>query len=322
VSGNQILNGAGQAVRFQGVNRSSPEYACAEGWGIFDGAADQTEVQAMLAWHINAVRLPLNEDCWLGINGVKAAYAGAAYQNAIAQYVALLNSNNIAVILNLHFNAPGTQLAKGQQPMPDRDHSPAFWTSVASRFAGNNGVLFEPYNEPYPDSGRNTTAGWQCWLNGGTCPGVSFTAAGMQELVTAIRNTGARNIIILTGQNWGSQLDRWLEYRPTDPANQLAAGWHSYGDGLDCQDAACWNSTITNVLKYAPVVATEIGEFDCQHGYIDQVLNFLDTQGQSYFAWAWGPYNCSSEPALISDWSGTPTQTYGQGFKNHLLNLP
>ncbi|MDQ6675342.1 MAG: glycoside hydrolase family 5 protein [Chloroflexota bacterium] len=322
VSGSQVVNGAGQPVRLLGVNRSSPEYACAEGWGIFDGTVDQNEVNAMLSWHITAVRIPLNEDCWLGINGVQPQYAGANYQAAIAQYVALLNRNHIAAILNLHFNAPGSQLAKGQQPMADRDHSPAFWSSVAGRFANNGQVMFEPYNEPYPDNGNDSTAGWQCWLNGGTCAGVSFIAAGMQELVTAIRNTGARNIIILTGQNWGSQLDQWLQYQPSDPANQLAAGWHSYGDGLDCQDAACWNSTLTNVLKYVPIVATEIGEFDCNHGYIDNVLNFLDSHGQSYLAWTWGPYNCAAEPALITDWSGTPTQAYGQGYKNHLLSQP
>ena len=27
----------------------------------------------MKAWNINAVRVPLNEDCWLGINGVASA---------------------------------------------------------------------------------------------------------------------------------------------------------------------------------------------------------------------------------------------------------
>ena len=72
---------------------------------------------------------------------------------------------------------------------------------------------------------------------------------GMQELVLAIRVTGATNIIILTGNKWGSQLDQWLQYRPIDPLNQLAAGWHSYGDGFACQDEACWNSTLKTVCN-------------------------------------------------------------------------
>ena len=35
----------------------------------------------MKTWSINAVRVPLNEDCWLGINGVKPQYGGAAYRS-------------------------------------------------------------------------------------------------------------------------------------------------------------------------------------------------------------------------------------------------
>jgi hypothetical protein len=319
VVGNRIVNGAGRAVQLRGVNRSSAEYACAEGWGILEGPADAREVRAMRAWGINAVRLALNEHCWLGVNGVDPAYAGAAYQVAVARYVALLTGSGMAVILNLHFSGPGRELAREQAAMPDRDHSPAFWRSVASRFKDNSAVLFEPYNEPYPDAGRNTAAAWRCWRDGGACRGVPFAAAGMQELVTAIRGAGAPNIVILTGNNYGTQLDRWLQYQPADPLNQLVAGWHSYGDGLDCQTPACWNATLARVLEAAPIVATEIGQFDCRHNYIDQVMEFLDSRGQGYLAWVWGPHDCADDPALITDWSGTPTQTYGQGYRNHLL---
>src|SRR6266849_183623 len=321
IVGNQIQNASGDPVRLLGVNRSSAEYQCSSNAGIFEGPADQAEVADMQSWNIQAVRVVLNEDCWLGINGVLPVYSGVQYQNAVAAYINLLTSNNLAVIINLHFNAPGGQLAKGQQAMADLDHSPAFWQSVASRFKDNSAVLFEPYNEPYPDRGNNTSEAWRCWRDGGTCAGVPFTAAGMQALVTAIRGTGATNIIILTGNNWGSQLDQWLQYKPFDPLNQLAAGWHSYGDGLDCQDEACWNSTLKTVLQQVPIVATEIGEMDCGHSYIDRVMAFLDQHGQSYLAWSWGPFACD-EPALLTDWSGTPTQTYGQGFKNHLTGLP
>src|SRR5437867_1837234 len=74
VVGNTIRNADGQAVRLHGVNRSGTEYACSGGWGIFDGPADAAEVLAMRAWNINAVRVVLNESCWLGISGVPAEY--------------------------------------------------------------------------------------------------------------------------------------------------------------------------------------------------------------------------------------------------------
>src|SRR2546422_3166294 len=52
--------------RLRGVNRSGTEYACAQGWGMFDGPSDSASVQAIASWKANVVRVPLNETCWLG----------------------------------------------------------------------------------------------------------------------------------------------------------------------------------------------------------------------------------------------------------------
>ncbi len=83
VSGTQLVDGSGSPLRVAGVNRSGSEYACAQGWGMFDGPTDDASVSAITAWGVNTVRVPLNEDCWLGINGVNSAFAGVAYQTAI-----------------------------------------------------------------------------------------------------------------------------------------------------------------------------------------------------------------------------------------------
>ena len=40
VDGNHLVNAEGQTVRLLGVDRSGPEYACEEGWGIFDGPSN------------------------------------------------------------------------------------------------------------------------------------------------------------------------------------------------------------------------------------------------------------------------------------------
>ena len=85
VSGNLLLGGNGQPVALHGVNRSGTEYACIQGWGMFDGPNSAASVAAMASWHINFVRVLLNEDCWLGINGVKRAYGGARYRRAITR---------------------------------------------------------------------------------------------------------------------------------------------------------------------------------------------------------------------------------------------
>jgi len=84
------------------VNRSGTEYACAQGWGFFDGPSDSASIAAIAAWKANAVRVPLNETCWLAINGVKPAYAGANYARAIGDFVDRLNRAGLVVILELH----------------------------------------------------------------------------------------------------------------------------------------------------------------------------------------------------------------------------
>src|SRR5262245_19170318 len=82
VSGNKILNGRNELVRLRGVNKSGSEYKCLQGADVFDGPADAKSVAVLKSWAINIVRLPVNENCWLGINGV----GGGSYRNAIARY--------------------------------------------------------------------------------------------------------------------------------------------------------------------------------------------------------------------------------------------
>ena len=168
VAGNLLVDAQGQPIRLLGVDLSGAEYACIDDLGIFAGPTDGQTVAAMASWDINAVRLPLNEDCWLGINGAPTRYSGARYRAAIRQFVTRLNQAGFYVILDLHWNAPGTVKATGQQPMADLDHAPAFWSSVARDF-----VATRPLSSTFTTS-RTTSAG----------------SAG--ETVASFRKAGAR----------------------------------------------------------------------------------------------------------------------------------
>lgn len=308
VNGNRLVNAAGSPIRLLGVDRSGAEYACAQGWGIFDGPSDASSVSAIASWHVDAVRVPLNEDCWLDINGVNPAYAGSNYQSAIENYVAELNAAGMTAILDLHWNAPGSQLALGQQVMADADHSPAFWTSVASAFRTNPNVIFDLYNEPHDIS-------WSCWLNG-CVTSAGWQAAGMQSLLNAVRVTGATQPVLAAGLNWAGDLSQWLANEPNDPDHQLAASVHIYNFS-GCNTSSCWESTIAPVAAKVPVVSGEIGENDCAQGFIDSYMAWADANGVSYLGWSWNTANCSSGPALITSYSGTPT-AYGAGLQSHL----
>jgi endoglucanase len=322
VNGNKLVDGNGNPVRLLGVNRSGSEYACIMSFGFFDGPTDQASIDAIKSWTANAVRVPLNEDCWLGINGAPAQYSGMAYQQAIVGFVDLLLSNGIYPIVELHWNAPGTTMATGQLPMPDADHAVDLWTQVATTFKAKPSVLLELYNEPYPDNNQDTTAAWTCWRDGGNCPSVPFPVAGMQTLVTAVRNAGAPNVVLLGGVQYSNALSQWLTYKPSDPMNNLAAAWHIYNFN-SCSSTSCYDMTAGPVAQSVPIVATEIGENDCGGGFITPLMGWLDMHQQNYLAWVWDTWGtaCTSI-ALVSDYMGTPNGTYGMTYKSHITGVP
>jgi endoglucanase len=310
VAGNQLVDRYGHAIRLLGVNRAGAEYACLQGHPPLGGPTDSRAIAAMTAWRINAVRVPLNEHCWLGINGAPAGYGKTDYRAAIKRYVSRLHRAYLYVVLDLHWSAPGRAKAQGQQAMADLDHAPAFWRSVARTFKRDHAIAFDLYNEPHDIT-------WKCWRDGCMLD-EGWRTAGMQTLVDAVRSTGAVAPVIATGIDWGSDLSSWSEYKPDDPTDQLAAGLHVF-DFADCASLRCWKSAVAPVAREVPVVATEFGQRDCAAAFMDRFMDWADSAGVSYLGWSWNPFGCGG-PALIDSWDGRPTPA-GRQLRTRLLRL-
>ena len=316
--------GRGQVVQLRGVNRSGLEYACIQGWGFLDSPhPDQIDSRAMIAamksWDIDVVRVPLNEDCWLGLM-TKPGLGGRPYRRIVEAYVHELVASHLFVILDLHWAAPGRVRAAGQLPMADRDHAPAFWRSVARTFRTDGDLIFDLFNEPFGIS-------WGCWLHGCRVAAGSgwpaYQTAGMQTLVDAVRSTGATQPLLLGGLQYSSELDGWASHLPHDPLHQLIAAQHNYG-GLSPCDAGCLGAVVATQRRY-PVLMSELGETDCADGYIDRMMAWADAHGIGYLGWAWdatspGGWSCSGGPSLISSYDGAPTP-FGVGLRDHLREL-
>lgn len=311
-----------------------------------------TEAQAIASWHLNAVRIPLNEDCWLGINGVDPALSGVYYQEAIKEWVAALNSAGLVAILDLHFAAPGGYLASSQWPMADEDHAPTFWSQVATDFASVPGVIFDLFNEPYLGGVHPTLTDWSCWLNGclnttplstaqesGTL--VQYQTAGMQQLVSVVRATGARQPIMVGGLYWsgdpcqlpasGPPFGTCPEkaFLPSDPLHQLILDFHTYLPNSACQSLQCWDAVAAGAQKAdIPIVTGELGEKDCSASYMDSYMSWADQHSVSYLAWNWGvgkSPSCqvgtgTSNHNLLQNWNGQPSTTSpdGAAYQGHI----
>ncbi len=350
-----IVDSTGAVVHLHGADRSGTEYACLYG-NIFDGPSDQASIDAMKSWNINAVRVPMNEDCWLGINGVSAATSGAAYQMAIRNYVTLLETNGMYVILDLHWAAPGTQQAKSQLGMANADHAPTFWTQVATAYAGDNAkVMFDLFNEPF-------ITDWDCWMKGGMCSkdaqGASYEVAGMASLLKAVRSAGAENVVILGGLGYSSDFANWVaevDGIPSLPApldglttKNVAVSWHTYSDqsvqtlcptqynnydpNLKCASGTdtAKNYGMDSVLASGyPFIIGEIGI----GAYSSNIAPYTMAQAQELSTWlesmltwvdqqgegylGWD-WNTESPPLLISAFDGTPSPYFGTTYKMHL----
>src|SRR4029077_13617651 len=125
------------------------------------------------------------------------------YREAIQQYVARLHEHGQYAILELHWSAPGTFQATSQEGMADGAHSPAMWSSVARTFRSDPATVFDLFNEPAGIS-------WPCWQAGCLYGGDpsngrgQWQTAGMQSMVDAVRNAGARNVIMLGGLSFAN----------------------------------------------------------------------------------------------------------------------
>jgi endoglucanase len=205
ICGNRFVNGAGRTVVLRGVNTEGTQFSCAQSnSGFF---ADPTvwlghyavEIRALKAWGINVVRVNLNEECWLGINGVPWStrvtgypiphgdhYDSTvnSYMYEIGRYVDALGAAGIYAEIDLHLNAPGGELIADQgsddfqNPLPDA-HSVAFWKSVAAYFSSDRSVVFGVFNEPFPPNAAvdgDTSVGWDCDVDGCVVPNYTRTS--------------------------------------------------------------------------------------------------------------------------------------------------
>ena len=343
VLGNRLVDEAGGTVALRGFNTSGTEYACVEGWGFFDlpGAEPNRvpvdAVEGMARWRgANTVRVPLNEQCWLGL-GTDPAYAGVTYQRAIADYVALLRAHGFVVVLDLHRSAPADGRSLRQEQMPDRDHSLDFWRQVASTYRDDGSVIFDLFNEPWPFAEADSDRAWSCWRDGGCRltsqnTGRTYTAAGMNEIIAVIRSTGATNVLAVGGIYWAEMLDRWLEYRPSDPLGQLMASFHSYAFNRECADDRCYDDVLGPLAAEVPLYAGEVGPDTAveggarcrpdgpgRQGFSAEVLDWLDRHHAHYTVWTWNAWgDCYS---LVGD-GGTPTRPWGRQVQLRLAAGP
>lgn len=137
-----------------------------------------------------AIRVPLTASYWLGIetetskaNMDKYKNLDEQYQNLISEMVGSFTSHGAVVILDLHWSDDD----KEAQDYASKDTAAQFWKSVATKFASNDHVFYELYNE------ANT--------NGDVFVHGNDQYASMFDMVSAIHEVSFDPVIIVGGPN-------------------------------------------------------------------------------------------------------------------------
>ena len=282
---------SGHTVQLHGVNHSGPEYACIQGWGIFDGPSDDASVTAISSWNSNVVHIGLNEDCILGINGVQAAYAGANYMNAIVAYVNQLHAQGLYAEISLMWAAPGTQKAHDHPAILDADHSPAALKAIANAFKNDPNTIIGLQSEPHDDHVGLLEERRLVLL--GRLHRARHAGRARRGPLAPARRTSSRR----PGIDYANNLSQWLaEQARRDPLNQLMAEAHVYG-GNACARRPASTATTRRWRQASRSQFGETGEtYDdssCGSTNIATFMNWADAHGVGYQAWVWDTWgNC------------------------------
>jgi len=287
VVGNVIYTEEGEPHIFRGVTRPSLE------WNSEGEHLSAEDYGLMAEWNANVVRIALNQGFWLE----DSARYDETYATRLDENIAWAQAAGLDVILDLHWSDRGDPNGANEQQRMADERSVLFWESVAERYKDNGGVLFELYNEPHD-------VPWEVWRDGGGAgaAGENFTAVGMQDLHDAVRSTGARNLVIATGLDWGFQLSRVPDFR-LEGENIVYAS-HPY-DYMNKQRPT-WDLAFGDLSRTDPVILTEFGQFTCAGDYYAEVIDYAEERGISWTAWAWYVAGCDF-PSLVADWDGTPS---------------
>jgi endoglucanase len=338
VKGNQILDIDGKPYLFHGVARDGLEYDCEGQAGPYTRqslalmgtpSGKDLDINAGSYWGGNTVRLPLSQNFWLKGGSGDANCTPARYQALVKRVVDDLASLQLNVILDLHWIGADGQVGKGgaEAAMPDND-SVIFWQQVAKAYKDHPDVLFELYNEPHISPQKAA-----CWLHGcmitndkaraNDCNGcfkyLTYQAVGMQRLVDAVRQVGAKNLVLVAGTNWGYDLTHLPIYAVQGENIVYDAHPYNYWG----KQPADWYAGFGKFAASYPLMVSEFGSYDCGSNYVEQLLAYLDRLHVGWVAWTWavaassGDQVCSI-PQLVTDYHGTPSKSMGSAIYQHL----
>lgn len=317
VVGNKVLDENGKEVWLQGVNIMSLD------WNPQGERVLLSTKVAIEDWKSNIIRLAISDAYWYGTKG-GAKDGGKAYRELVDAVINMAANRGAYVLLDLH-----------QYRAPKQEHAD-FWTDAATRYKNHPALIFDVMNEPFGTS-------WEVWQKGGLVEtkkegvdesaflseedkiknNAAFRSIGMQGLVDAVRATGAKNVILAGGLDWGYDLSGVTKGYALDDkgGNGIIYGSHVY------PWKSGWQAKFLDAAAKHPILFGENGGRVKKMSFIPDaqqedvktwVPAFLGLVQQHKLHWTGFSFHPAASPELISDWDYTPTPEWGALAKRAL----
>jgi endoglucanase len=219
------------------------------------------------------------------------------YLGSVVAAVKQARAAGFVVIVSMQWEPPAG--LKGQPDMPGAETQHA-WSQLARAFASDGGVMLELFNEP--SMWETNPKAWQVWQ------------AGMQALVTEIRNAGAKNVLVLDGIHGSHILAGAPEIH--DPLHQLAYAVHPYIEPAS-RGPADWQRQWGVFAQSHPVFISEWNADSMLQCTPDQpqisheLMDFIGQRHLGLIFWA------IDIPETLQDSSGQP-----MGYKGFKCGVP
>ena|GEM_PF-849564 len=303
-------------VRLVGVNLPDLHWSNEGDGASKNNLAFRMQV-ALDTWKANVVRLAVDSKRWFG----QGDYQNGNYEPYRTLVDELINMASVRgkyVILDLHrFEAP-------------REIDLNFWKDAAARYKNNPTVLFGLFNEPHGVS-------WEIWRNGGIHK--DEVVYGMQDLIEAVRDTGAKNICIVGGLDYAYILAGILENGGLLKDQRTGGGGAGNGIIYDTHiypvkgGESSWEAAVKPMREVAPVIAGEwgydpddkemLGSYKgTAEEFQSSLLEWFDRETGGYGSkmhWTAWSFHSSASPRIIKDNSTCePTSFHGYYVYNKL----
>ena len=246
--GNRIVDANGNVVLLKGLMPPDPVKVRQ------DRDLHQEFFAGMASTGANVIRIPVHPENWVQDKDYLWRY--------LDPIVAWAGESHMYVIIDWHYIG---NVATGVGPqMPDLQANPKdltlqFWRSTAHYFRNTPNVIFEIFNEPQSIDANE----WRI---------------NADEIIQAIRDQGANQLVVVGGIDYGKDLS-WVLEQPVADRN-VAYASHIY----PAHAAASWSHWFGDVAAQYPVLITEWG--------------FMDDNGDPSQNYLFGAQNTYGEPFL------------------------